>query len=208
MVAAISWKPTPQQKAPKNVVVIKHTAYTTYFDTVAHYPVLVTWDLTADMLSKRLVKRTNNFNPDPQLEKYTDLAEFYDHSGFDRGHNADALDFEYAQVPENECFYYSNMCPQLPALNRGNWKELESYCRHLAKKDGRITIWCGSRGSSKKLGNVVSVPTSCWKVIIDRKTGIVEAYEMPNVVTVNNVTYDKYKLNVSVIEKETGFSFK
>jgi len=215
-VSGIAWRisnPTTTKAivnpVPKNAVALQHKAYITYFDTVAHYPVYVNWELTANMVNCTThAKRKNNFAPDPLLEKYTSLAKYYAHGGYDRGHNMDALDTECDPTgdTEDECFYYSNMAPQLPALNRGDWKELETYCRTLAKKDGDITIWCGSIGHNGNLG-IIWIPTYCWKVIIDRKDKHVEAYLMPNIVSVNNVTYDKYKVDIKVLEKQVGYIF-
>lgn len=192
------------QTIPKNVVVIQHTSYVTYFDTIKHYPVYVKWELTSSMLTcSTKIKRTNNFAPDPKLEKQTNLESYYAHSKYDRGHNMDALDNECNNTEENECFYFSNMTPQLPALNRGNWKELESYSRNLALKDGDIIIYCGSFGHVDDLG-IVSVPQFCWKVIKDKKDGHVEAYLMPNSNDVNNFPIEHYKIDLIALEKQTN----
>ena len=43
----------------------------------------------------------------------------------------------------DETFVLSNMCPQNPQLNRGDWKEIEMACRKWAQKYGSIYIVCG-----------------------------------------------------------------
>jgi endonuclease G, mitochondrial len=39
-----------------------------------------------------------------------------------------------------ESFYYSNVAPQLPSLNRGIWKKLEEYTRQLAKEYDSVLV--------------------------------------------------------------------
>ena len=45
----------------------------------------------------------------------------------------DAFDCGYDSIAMAESFYYSNVAPQLPSLNRGSWKRLEEYTRKLGK---------------------------------------------------------------------------
>ena len=42
-----------------------------------------------------------------------------------------------------ESFYMSNICPQNPNLNRGDWNDLEEKSRQWAKKYGAVYIACG-----------------------------------------------------------------
>lgn len=195
------------QSTPKNVVVLKHKSYVTYFDTVAHYPYMVIWDLSPSRINPAVrLKRKNNFVADPLLEYATSLTKYYAKGGYDRGHLSSAEDNEMDVQSLIECFYYSNMCPQLPALNRGDWKELETYCDNLARKGDNLTIYAGATGHNGNLG-IVWIPTYCWKVIKDHKDGHVEAYIMPNSINVNNFTYDHYKVDVKDVQKLTGYSF-
>jgi endonuclease G len=39
-----------------------------------------------------------------------------------------------------ESFYYSNVAPQSPALNRGIWKKLEEYTRKLANEYDSVLV--------------------------------------------------------------------
>ena len=98
------------------------------------------------------------------------------------------------------------MTPQYPALNRGDWKELEMMTREGALKDDSVHVWCGSVGETKKIGKV-SVPKQCWKVIYTKKTNEWLAFLFDN----STVKADGLKNNevpVSVIEQISGFKFK
>jgi len=37
-----------------------------------------------------------------------------------------------------ESFYLSNMCPQTPGLNRGQWKTLEEKIRDFTRAEGKV----------------------------------------------------------------------
>ncbi len=68
-----------------------------------------------------------------------------------------------------ESFYYSNMCPQTPKLNRGIWKKLENYTRGLVGEDDSVLVWCGSVAKSgRTIGpDDVVVPDYCWKILFN-----------------------------------------
>jgi len=190
------------------VITIKHTNYTSEFDIQKHIPVEVTYWLTKAHETCKHLKRSNNFAPDPLYPILTNLQKYYDHSGYDRGHNDAAEDNEcQGQQVLSESFYFSNMTPQTPGLNRGSWKALETSVRELAIKDDSIHVWVGSLGEQGKLG-IVTIPKEMWKVFYDKKTGIMKAYlfyndknDAPNKPQGNEVA-------VSIIENATGFKFE
>ncbi len=164
-------------------VTITHTYYTTTFSESLRIPVVVKWWLTREMLKcSHHIKRTNKFTADPQLKQYTSLNKDYAKSGYDRGHNMPAEDNRCSKTGMKECFYYSNMCPQIPKLNRGAWKSLETCCRTLAKQYDSVLVWCGSVCTSgKTIGkDKVAVPDYCWKIVYVKKTGEEHAYSFRN----------------------------
>ena len=133
------------QLSYSQTVTLKHTYYTSTFDTSKHIPIVVKWWLTKEMVScSGRVQRTNKFTLDPKLPACTNLSRDYAGSGYDRGHNMSAEDNACSETGMKECFYFSNMCPQTPRLNRGIWKSLETYTRELARQNDSILVWCGS----------------------------------------------------------------
>ena len=150
----------------QDIVVIKHTNYTTHFSKSKRYPVLVQWETTKAMVGcPTPLKRKDNFKPDPQLVDETNIAFYYVKSGYDRGHVMPAADnLCQTQAVQDECFYFSNMVAQTHRLNAGDWKSLETATRDWALIASKVRVWSGSVGESKKIG-LVSVPTQCWKVV-------------------------------------------
>ena len=77
----------------QDIVVIKHTNYTTHFSKSKRYPVLVEWETTHAMVGcPTPLKRKDNFKPDPLSPTFTNLANDYKGSGYDRGHMMPAAD--------------------------------------------------------------------------------------------------------------------
>src|SRR4051812_14848447 len=149
-------------------VTIKHKYYTTIFDAAKHIPYVVVYTLTADMLAcgDDRVARTNKFTADPELPESTSLNKDYAASGYDRGHNMSAEDNRCSADGMAECFYFSNMFPQTPKLNRGIWKRLEVKERVAATDNGHVKVYIGSYGRAGAIGpDSVVVPEYCWKVI-------------------------------------------
>jgi len=191
----------------QDTVTLVHKAYKTTYSKSKKYPVKVEWWATrANLTCVVKAKRGDKFIPDPKLPVETNLQADYVGQGFDRGHNFPAADAACDQVANNESFYFSNMTAQYPALNRGDWKSLETLVRDYAIKEDSVHVWCGSVGVAKKIGTT-SVPTQCWKVIYFKKSKEWMAFLFDN----NTSKADGLKNNeatVEDIEKLTGFKFR
>ena len=192
----------------QDVVVIKHTNYTTHYSKSKMYPVMVEWWLTKSMITcPTPLKRKDNFKPDPKLVKETDIAKDYVGSGTDRGHMMPAAE-NLCQTPEvqDECFYFSNMSAQYHSLNAGDWKSVETLERQIALEQDSTRIWCGNVGEIKRIGRV-AVPKQCWKVIYVKRTKEWKAFLFENNASKPD-GYSNNQVDVSVIEKLTGFKFR
>lgn len=191
----------------QDIVVLKHTNFTSHYSKSKHYPVMVEWWLTkAKTACATPLKRKDNFKPDPLLPKETDLATDYVGSGTDRGHMMPAAE-NLCQTPgvQDECFYFSNMAAQYHSLNAGDWKSVETLERQIATEKDSVKVWCGNVGEIKKIGTT-SVPAKCWKVIY-----VVNGKEWQAYLFDNNTNkpdgINNNKVSVSEIEKLTGFKF-
>lgn len=190
----------------QDIVVIKHTNYTTHFSKSKRYPVLVQWETTREMVGCLTpLKRKDNFKPDPKLPTETNIAADYVKSGYDRGHVMPAAD-NLCQTPQvqDECFYFSNMVAQTHRLNAGDWKSLETATRNWALISSKVRVWSGSIGEAKKIGSV-SVPIQCWKVV--QVAGKWHAYLFNNDLSPAD-GFANNEVPLAQIEKLTGFTFK
>jgi endonuclease G len=192
----------------QDVVVLKHTNYTSHYSKSKKYPVMVEWWLTkAKVACEKPMARKDNFKPDPLLPSETNLLEDYKGSGTDRGHMMPAAE-NLCQTPavQDESFYFSNMAAQYHSLNAGDWKSVETMEREWAKKEDSVHIWCGNIGEIKRIGRV-AVPKQCWKVIYFTKSKEWMCFLFDNNTSkpdgIHNNLVDK-----SEIEKLTGFKYK
>jgi endonuclease G len=192
----------------QDVVILKHTNYTSHFSKSKKYPVMVEWWETRVKIGcPTPLARKDNFKPDPQLPNETNIGQDYVNSGYDRGHLMPAKSNQcQTQSVQDECFYYSNMAAQTHRLNAGDWKSLETMTREWAVKDDSIHIWAGNIGEIKKIGKV-SVPKQCWKVVYYKKSNEWMAFLFENDQSKPDGIYNN-KVELVDIEKLTGLKFK
>ena len=192
----------------QDVVVLKHTNYTTHFSKSKRYPVMVEWwETKAKIGCPNPLPRKDNFKSDPKLPIETNIGQDYVNSGYDRGHLMPAKSNQcQTQAVQDECFYYSNMAAQTHRLNAGDWKSLETLTREYAVKEDSVHIWAGNVGELKKIGST-SVPTKCWKVVYFKKSNEWMAFIFDNDQSKPDGIYNN-KVELIDIEKLTGLKFK
>ena len=192
----------------QDVVVFKHTNYTSHFSKSKLYPVMVEWwETKAKVGCPNPLPRKDAFQPDPQDMQLTDIKADYVGSGFDRGHMSPAASNQCQTADvQIECFYMSNMAAQYHSLNAGDWKSLETATREWAIKDNSIHIWAGNIGELKRIGRV-AVPKMCWKVVHDLKTKEWFFFLFDNVAD-KPTGLKSHEVLREDIEKLTGFKFK
>lgn len=180
---------------------LKHNGFTNYYNPGIQQSDSTVWQLTPAMVTcPSKIARTNIFIADPTIPG-NDLNIYYAGSGYDRGHQFDADDAACFPLMAHDCWYFTNMVPQCPNLNRITWRGLENYCRVLAHKYN-ISIVCGVSGSIGKLTGVddkkrphksnINIPEYCWKRIT--YNGATEVYAMPNRDTVSRHPFTYYKI--------------
>jgi endonuclease G len=192
----------------QDVVVLKHTNYTSHFSKSKKYPVMVEWwETKAKVSCPNPLPRKDAFQPDPQAVVETDIKADYVGSGYDRGHMSPAASNQCQTAGvQIESFYMSNMAAQTHRLNAGDWKSLEVLTREWASKHDSVRIWAGNVGEIKKIGRV-AVPRQCWKVVYIKKTKewifFLFENDQSNPDGINN-----NKVLRQDIEKLTGLKFK
>ena len=192
----------------QDVVVLKHTNYTSHYSKSKKYPVMVEWwETKAKIACATPLPRKDNFKPDPLLPTETDLVNDYVGSGYDRGHLMPAKSNQcQTQSVQDECFYFSNMAAQTHRLNAGDWKSLETLTREIAAREDSVHIWAGNVGEIKKVGRI-SVPKQCWKVVYTKKTNEWMFFLFENDLS-NPDGINNNKVLREDIEKLTGLKFK
>lgn len=174
---------------------------------------------TAHIAAPDLVKgnlaRIDSFLPDPLVKTGTAVTADYWYSGYDRGHMVPSADMRWNLEALQGTYYYSNICPQVPELNRGTWADLEDWGRRYVNYSGRrLFIATGpvlrdGLPTMQKEGrkNEVSIPEYIWKVIADLDG------ESPKAIgfVMRNAKQDgppiSYAVPVDSVERLTGLDF-
>lgn len=158
----------PVSLTPRQEQIIHHTGYTVSYNKDLKLPNWVSYELTRKE-TKGKEKRNDRFIADPLVIGSIATNADYTRSGYDKGHMAPAADMKWSSQAMKESFYFSNMCPQHPQLNRRGWKNLEEKIRDWAIADSAIVIICGPivNKQPKTIGkNKVAVPQQFFKVIL------------------------------------------
>ncbi len=183
----------------------------------------VSWRIAPEWLGS--TPRQDDFRPDDKLPStyYKASSGTYTGSGFDRGHICPSGDRTASTSDNSSTFTMTNMLPQAPNVNQGNWADLENYCRKLVDAGNELYVISGGRGeggsgsnggTTKRLDNgKLIVPSHCWKVVvilpkqtgtdidrIDEKTRVI-AIEIPNKQSAGAASWGDYRLSVDDLEK-------
>ena len=200
------------QCAPnREAQLIKHTGYTTCYNSKWLIPNWVAYDLTPRELVVATSRPNRQFEPDPLVRGRSARHSDYTKSGYSRGHMAPAADMRWSERAMNESFYLSNICPQRASLNGGVWKRIEERCRALAE-ESTVYICCGPivQSGYKKIGkNRVAVPSGFFKVLCMKRKGKWQAigFIVPNADNKRWGSMFNYAYSVDEVEARTGHNF-
>lgn len=179
--------------------------------------------ISPDILSGT-VTRTNDFRSDPLVLSGTAVEEdyflrieaddgtiSYDGFGYDRGHLAPSADFRWSQKALSESYYYSNIAPQHPDLNRKTWASLEHLLRAYVYAN-QVPLYVVTGGVlESNLSKIergihkVSIPRAFWKVAIDVEKNKGIAFLIPNQLPQNPLEY--YAISIDELEEILGIDF-
>jgi endonuclease G len=181
---------------------ICHAAYISLYDAKLKLPRAVAYELTGPH-TLGCLPRASGFHAERDTAK---PAEF-DGTGYDLGHLDPAQDNAWDEQVSHDSFSMANIAPQLPGLNREEWERLEETVRAWALERGDLLIYAGPVIPDKpKLLGDIAIPAAFWKVVIDRKTGEVAAFEMPQR-EIAKGDLAPWVTTVKRIEAETGLKF-
>ncbi len=203
---AQTWLP---RKAGSTNEVVTRTAYTLSYDDPHEVAAWVGYSLRPEHL-RDCVGRSPKFFVDPDLRAGSATPEDYRGSGFDRGHLAPAGDMKWSAAAMRESFYYSNITPQRPGMNRGKWMQLETLVRAWAKSHDEVIVITGPvlNDVTQEIGHSrVAVPAQHFKVLLATKGGVRKAIAFLMGQSPSDRDLITYALPVRAIEQLTGWDF-
>lgn len=199
----------PLSLIPRQEQLIHHIGYTVSYNKDWKIPNWVSYELTRQE-TRGIEKRKDRFLVDPHVEGLSATNSDYSKSGYDKGHMAPAADMKWSSTAMKESFYFTNICPQHPQLNRRAWKELEEKIRDWATADSAIIVICGPviRKQNQTIGkNQVSVPRQYFKIILSPFVQPIRAigFLFPNAQA--TAPLPEYVVTVDSIESLTDLDF-
>ena len=199
----------PQYQAQPGDQELCKTNYAVIHKCSVKAPIAVFENITPQAISGP-AKRQDDFRADPSVHDQC-RASLGDYAGnpYDRGHMAAAGNNTQTREIMSESFFLSNMVPQVPNNNRGIWRILEMQIRDQVAQTGQ-SLYVISGGiydpGHRTIGNGVGVPTRLFKVIINKQTGNVTAFLMPND-ALPVADLPKYRTTLQAVEQATGMRF-
>ena len=194
-------------------LILERYCYTVSYNKTTRQPNWVMWELTDNHVMKRKDGVWNEYREDPDLPaEIRSTLEDYASSGYDRGHMCPGGDCNWDDEGRDETFLFSNMCPQNPNQNRGDWKEIEMACRKWAQQYGRIYIVCGpiffKSQEHERIGpNLMPVPEAFFKVILCNDLSSPKGIGFICRNTDGNRKKDFYVNSIRQVERVTGYKF-
>lgn len=160
----------PAPLTDRSEQILWREGYATSYNSETRLPNWAMWLLKGEHTSGAHKRQGVKYHEDEDVAPPRATNEDYYNSGWDRGHMCPAGDNKWSAQAMEDCFLFTNMCPQNHNLNGGDWNELEMQCRKWAKRFGEIYIVCGPilfRSAHKTIGrNKVVVPEAFFKVVL------------------------------------------
>ena len=190
--------------------IIEHKGYTVSFNNETRLPNWVAYELTAEEV-EGLCQRNGRFFLDPDAIGPQADNEDYRGTGWDKGHIAPAGDMKWDEQAMLESCYFTNICPQNPNLNGGDWRSLEEKCRDYARRFGNVYIVAGPIIRDTLNGtigyNEVVVPDAFYKVLLVLKEGKYEGIGFYFENVAGHKPLSTYVRTIDEIEALTGIDF-
>jgi len=155
------------------------------------------------------ITRKDNFRADPLVATGSAQLDDYKNSGYDRGHLFPAAD-AWDSNSMNDCFYLSNMSPQIHAFNAGIWEKLETQVRDWAYK--LDTLYIATAGILKDglptIGtDSVAVPEYFYKVILCKNGSDISGIGFILQSVNSSQPLKSFAVTIDSVEKITGIDF-
>lgn len=194
--------------------VITHPGHMLVYSEKHEQPKWTAHIATPDLITGNLA-RIDSFLPDPLVKTGSAVTADYWNSGYDRGHLVPSADMRWNYDALKSTYYYSNISPQVPELNRETWADLEDWGRRYVNfSKRRVFVITGpvlrdGLPTMQKVDrkNEVSIPELFWKVIADLDGDQPKAIAF----VMQNKKLDgppiSFAVPVDSVEKLTGFDF-
>lgn len=124
----------------RDITKLVNESYTVDYSPALRIPISADWVLCSDDMGKACREPSWRFIEDMRVPKPQATHNDYLHSGYDRGHMVPAADRSKSISSMKSTFLMTNVAPQVPSLNRGEWAKVERACRAYARNGNPLSI--------------------------------------------------------------------
>lgn len=135
-------------------------------------------------------------------------------NGYDRGHQIPSGDRTATRDLNATTFYYSNMTAQISSMNQGIWNNLEQQVRTWTSQSDTLYVVTGASITSKTDQTITyskgsAIPKYYYKALAMKKGNnyYTIGFKIDNAIIPSGNTYNTYRMKVSDLEAETGYTF-
>lgn len=121
-------------------VSIRNGSFSVVYDIEIQCPSQVEWVVCPGNMGDIKREPSWRFLPDVPDLRARARHDDYTHTGYDRGHMCPAADRSASISSMISTFVMSNVAPQTPRLNRGEWQATERACRKLAIEHDSVHV--------------------------------------------------------------------
>ena len=124
----------------QNLITLSDSLSTFTYAQDYHCPLITSWMIHYHDIQGSVGRSSSRFTIDDRLPSPQATHDDYSQSGYDRGHMVPSEDRQSSSTINRMTFRTSNVAPQLPSLNRGQWKMTENVCRQLAQRHDSVRV--------------------------------------------------------------------
>lgn len=153
------------------------------------------------------------FDPSISSSDQVDLSSSFG-NGYDRGHQIPSGDRTASRDLNATTFYYSNMTAQVSSMNQGIWNNLEQQVRTWTAQSDTLYVVTGAAIKTATDQNITyskgsAIPKYYYKALAMKKgnTYYTIGFRIDNQIIPSGNNYNTYRVSVSDLEKETGYTF-
>lgn len=221
------WMELPTKASIANTFLIGHNLpdnnkvrnYSMLYDTINKFAYWVAYPMHSSYIGS--ANRTDEWGFDPAIDKkyQPELFRGFGVGGIDRGHQIPSADRTINRAANVSTFYFSNMTAQNSTLNQGIWADLEGRVRVWTKQCDTLYVVTGAMIQSATSSNIeyvndnagtkVAKPKYYYKALAKKmgNTYYTVAFRMNNSAPGSGKKYNDFRMTITDLEKETGFSF-
>jgi endonuclease G len=195
--------------------------YSMLYDKQHRLALWVAYPLSRDYLGSSGRSDAWGYDPNFSSQYQPLLSKGFGIAGIDRGHQIPSADRTYSRSENATTFYYTNMTAQASTMNQGVWAKLEDRVRGWTTGSGVDTMYVVTgaaiqSNSDSRIdyvndngGKQVAKPKYYYKALAMKRGQeyYTIGFKINNEPMNTQADPNTYKITVSELEKETGYTF-